>query len=345
MTVRVGVIGVGMIGRDHVHRLTSIIAGSEVVAVTDIDSARAREVADGLAGVRVHATGKDLITDDDVDGVLVASWGQAHEEFVLACIEAGKPVFCEKPLATTKTACLRILDAEVSFGRRLVQVGFMRRYDAAYRALKEVVASGSIGTPLLMHGAHRNADVPPHYTGDMAITDTAVHEFDIVRWLFEEEIVAVTVLRPRRSRHGGSLQDPLFLLLETESGVLVDIETSVNIRYGYVVRGEVVAEDGTASLGEGGPVVVRRNGSVHRRVPTGWRERFLRAYDAELAGWVSSVSTDSMTGPSTWDGYAAAVVSAAALEALHTGARVAIRVRDIPDLYVKSSHSTIEPAH
>jgi myo-inositol 2-dehydrogenase/D-chiro-inositol 1-dehydrogenase len=325
-----------MIGRDHVHRLTSVIAGSEVVAVTDIDSERAREVADALPDVRIHATGQDVIIDDDVDGVLVASWGQAHEEFVLACIEAGKPVFCEKPLATTQAACLRIMEAEVALGRRLVQVGFMRRYDAAYRALKDVVASGSIGTPLLMHCAHRNADVPAHYTGDMAITDTAVHEFDIVRWLFEEEIVAVTVLRPRRSGHGGSLQDPLFLLLETESGVLVDIETSVNIRYGYDVRGEVVGEDGTASLGDGSPVIVRRNGSVQSRVPTDWRERFQQAYDVELANWVGS---NAMAGPSTWDGYAAAVVSDAALEALHTGAQVAVRLRDTPNMYVKSINS------
>ena len=87
----------------------------------------------------MYATGEDLIRDDAVDAVVVASWGPTHEEFVLACIAAGKPVFCEKPLATTVEACRRILDAEMAHGRRLVQVGFMRRYDAGYRAMKEAV--------------------------------------------------------------------------------------------------------------------------------------------------------------------------------------------------------------
>ena len=142
MTVRVGVIGTGMIGQDHIRRITQVLSGGAVVAVTDVDAGRAESVASGLPGATVHPTGRDLIGDGGVDAVLVTSWGPTHEEHVLAAIEAGKPVFCEKPLATTKEACLRIIDAEVALGRRLVQVGYMRRYDAAYRAMKEVVDSG-----------------------------------------------------------------------------------------------------------------------------------------------------------------------------------------------------------
>jgi myo-inositol 2-dehydrogenase/D-chiro-inositol 1-dehydrogenase len=335
MTVRVGVIGAGMIGQDHIRRLTTVLSGSTVVAVTDVDTARAQEVGGGLPGARVHATGQELVTDPDVDAVLVPSWGPTHEEYVLASIAAGKPVFCEKPLATTEQACLRILDAEVGAGRRLVQVGYMRRYDGAYRALKAVVDSGDIGAPLMVHSAHRNPSVPSHYTREMAITDTAVHDIDVVRWLLGEEIVAARVLTPRRSRHGGELQDPLFMLFETESGALVDVETSVNIRYGYDIRGEVVGEDGTAALGEASPVVVRRGGGATAHVPADWRERFIRAYDVELQEWVDACAAGECHGPSSWDGYAVAVVSDAAVQALRSGDRVPVTLCERPDLYAK----------
>ena len=216
MNVRVGVIGVGMIGQDHIRRITQVLTGGSVTAVNDVDAARAGQVAAGLPGAHIHDTAAALVADDNVDAVLVASWGPAHEEQVVAAIAAGKPVFCEKPLAPSSGACLRIMDAEMAAGRRLVQVGFMRRYDAGYRAMKAALDDGSLGAPLLMHCAHRNPSVPDYgFTTDMIISDSAVHEMDIVRWLFGEEIVAASVLTPRRTSHApDGLQDPLILLLE-----------------------------------------------------------------------------------------------------------------------------------
>ncbi len=334
MTVNVGVIGVGMIGKDHIRRLTTVLAGAQVVAATDVNLDEAKRVADTVAGCTVHSTGQELIADDSVDAVVVCSWGPTHEDYVLASIAAGKPVFCEKPLATTQEACRRIIDAEVAHGKRLVQVGYMRRYDHAYRALKAVVDSGEIGAPLMMHCTHRNPSVPGHYTKDMAITDTAVHEIDMVRWMFGEEIVGATVLTPRKSKNGGELQDPLVLLLHMASGALIDVEISVNIRYGYDIRGEVVGEDGTAALGESSPVTIRRSGQVSGRVPEDWRERFIAAYDVEFQEWVDAVRDAGSFGPSSWDGYAAAVVSDAALESLSSGGiRSVVELGEKPTLY------------
>jgi myo-inositol 2-dehydrogenase/D-chiro-inositol 1-dehydrogenase len=335
VTVSVGVIGTGMIGQDHIRRLTRVLSGAQVTAVTDVDAATAQKAADGLPSARVHTTGEELIADDAVDAVVVCSWGPTHEQYVLASIAAGKPVFCEKPLATTQEACLRILHAEVELGRRLVQVGYMRRYDAAYRALKSVIDSRSLGEPLLMHCTHRNPSVPGYYTSDSAITDTAVHEIDMVRWMFNEEITATTVLFPRKSRNGGELQDPLLLLLQMESGILVDVEISVNIRYGYDIRGEVSCENGTAALGESSPVTIRRDGTFLGRVPEDWRERFIRAYDVEFQEWLDAVRTEGQFGPSAWDGYAAAVVSDAAVEAMRSGTRTTVELTAKPDLYAK----------
>jgi myo-inositol 2-dehydrogenase / D-chiro-inositol 1-dehydrogenase len=338
MTVRVGVIGVGMIGQDHIRRITQVLSGGAIVAVTDVDAGRAEQVAAGLPGVTVHPTGRDLIGDCGVDAVLVTSWGPTHEEHVLAAIEAGKPVFCEKPLATTEEACLNIVDAEVVGGRRLVQVGFMRRYDAAYNALKSALDGGGIGAPLMMHCAHRNPSVPPYgFTTEMLVSDSAVHEIDIVRWLFDDEVVATNILKPRRSSKGGTdLQDPLIVLLEMASGVLVDVEVFVNAGYGYDIRGEVVCENGTLALPDAGGATLKRDGRRSGRVPADWRERFGRTFDAEFQDWLKAVAAGTSTGPGSWDGYAATVVAESCLEALRTGSRTLVSMRERPDFYAKA---------
>jgi myo-inositol 2-dehydrogenase/D-chiro-inositol 1-dehydrogenase len=339
MTVRVGVIGVGMIGQDHIRRITQVLSGGVVVAVTDVDAARAEQVASGLPGVTVHTTGRDLIADSDVDAVLVTSWGPTHEEHVRAAIEAGKPVFCEKPLATTPEACLRIIDAEMASGRRLVQVGFMRRYDPGYHALKAALDSGQIGAPLMMHCAHRNPTVPPYgFTTEMIISDSAVHEIDLVRWMFGEDIVAANVLKPRRtSQAAPDLHDPLIVLLEMASGVLVDVEVFVNATYGYDIRGEIVGETGTVALAgaDADGATVTQAGRRSRRVPANWRERFGRTFDAEFQDWLKAVAAGTSAGPSSWDGYAAAVATQSCLEALRTGQRTAVSVPERPDFYAK----------
>ena len=334
MTLRIGVIGTGLIGTEHIRRITEVLSGAEITAVTDANLDLAKQVADGLPEAEVYDTGHELIRSGRVDAVLVTSWGPTHEEFVLASIAAGKPVFCEKPLATTAEACRRIIEAEVAVGRRFVQVGFMRRYDAAYRALKTVIESGGIGAPLIYYSAHRNPDVPASYTSDMAIVDTAVHDFDVVRWLLGEELDAIRVLPAKQNSQGGGLRDPLLMIVETRSGVLVTIETSVNIRYGYDIRGEVVGELGTVALADGNLVELRHAGARSGRVPADWRERFTTAFDTELQEWIDTIASGSEpTGPSAWDGYAATVVCDAGVQSLDTHDRVPVVLGDKPDLY------------
>lgn len=335
MTLSVGVIGTGMIGQDHIRRLTQVLSGARIVAVTDIDRDRAASAAP--EGAEVFDTPQALVRSDKVQAVIICSWGPAHEEQLLDCIAAGKPVFCEKPLVTSEAAALRVMDAEVAFGRRLVQVGFMRRFDADYRRLKAIIDGGTLGTPLMYHSVHRNASVPEGlYTSDMPLNDTLVHDADISRWLLSDEIAGVEVRLPLKSRQGGELRDPHFVLLHMARGAIVDVEISVNIAYGYDIRGEVSCETGVAALPNRPAAVISDAHGIRQAIPVDWRERFIEAYDQEFREWIEAAGKGTATGPSTWDGYAATLVADAALRAVASGRFEAVTMREKPELYTQS---------
>jgi myo-inositol 2-dehydrogenase / D-chiro-inositol 1-dehydrogenase len=335
MTIRVGVIGTGVIGTDHADKLQHRIAGTAVSVVTDIDHGRAARVAAGLGDrVRVAADAHELIASDDVDAVLITSIGETHAEFTLACIAAGKPVLCEKPLAPTTAECVQILDAEVALGRRLVIVGFMRRVDAGYRRVKASLDSGAIGEALILHNVHRDTGAPESFTSPMVMTDSLIHEIDVTRWLLGEEIVSVQVVPSRHTRHAFlHLQDPMFALFTTRSGILSTAEFLANGQYGYDVRCELVGADGTASVLN--PVVADQvtAGLDVTTVPADWRERFSQAYADELQAWIRGLERGEIVGPSAWDGYAATRVTELGIASIASGRQETIDYIERPALY------------
>lgn len=337
MSLQVGVIGAGLMGSTHIRVLSTAISAAEVVAVSDAVADATERIAQETGVPAIHADAAELIRDPQVEAVVIASPAQTHEAFVLACLEAGKPVLCEKPLAASAEASRRVLEAEVTLGRRLVQVGFMRRYDPGYADMKRRLAAGEIGAPVLVHCAHRNPTVPTSFGSEMIITDTVVHEMDTVRWLLDQEIVRATVYTPRSTSHAAEgVHDPQFVVFETEAGVLADVEAFVNAQYGYDIRCEVVGESGTLTLAPPATVQVRSHGRDAVEVPVRFQERFASAYIHELQSWVEAIAEGRPSGPSAWDGYAAAVVSEACVESLRTGGPADVRLESRPDLYAEA---------
>ena len=189
MSLAVGVIGAGVMGAEHARILREETRGAHLAAVADADVARAEQVG---GGARVYQDGRALIADPQVEAVLIAAPDTLHAALVRDCLEAGKPVLCEKPLATTSADALSLVEAEVALGRRLIQVGYMRRFDPGYLGLKSASAE-RIGKPVLLHNTHRNVSAPPWFVGAMPITNSFVHEIDITRWLLDAEMTSATV--------------------------------------------------------------------------------------------------------------------------------------------------------
>lgn len=335
MSLNIGVIGTGAIGQEHIRRCSKVLQGAHIVAVTDINPQQAeRVVREQRLEAQVYADGHQVINANNVDAVLVTSWGPSHEEFVRAAITAGKYVFCEKPLAVTTEGCHRIVEAEMAHGKRLVQVGFMRPYDRGYRALKSVIDRGKIGKPMMLHCAHRNPTVPATYSTDMAITDTLIHEIDVLRWLLNDDYTSVQVVFPRKNSHASpQLRDPQIVLFETREGTRIDVEISVNCQYGYDIQCEVVGETGIAKLPEPSSVQMRSNAKLSLDILTDWKDRFIEAYDIELQAFINDVLVNRLTGPSSWDGYAAAITADACITAQNSEKITAINLPPRPAFY------------
>ncbi|MBD0322675.1 MAG: Gfo/Idh/MocA family oxidoreductase [Aldersonia sp.] len=340
--LRIAVLGVGMMGADHVERITQRTKGATVAVVNDYFTEKAEQIAAEVPGCRAIADPLDAIADPDVDAVLLATPGPTHEKQLLACLEHNKPVMCEKPLTTDVSTSLEIVKREAELGRKLIQVGFMRRYDHEYEQLKSMLDAGVFGQLLLAHCVHRNPAVPANFDSSMVVKDSLVHEVDVTRFLFDEEITSVQIIKPAPSPSAPEgLQDPQIAYFTTASGRHVDVELFVTTGIAYEVRTEIVGEKGSAFIGldvglvrkYGTPGGEGRSGSGAwgGSITPSFKERFGQAYDTEIQRWVNAVRAGAETGvfidgPGAWDGYAAAAVCAAGVRSLESGEPVAVEM-------------------
>ena len=320
MSLAVGVIGAGVMGAEHARILLQDTRGAHLAAVCDADPARAATVAQGAA---VHTDPLALIAA--VDAVVIASPDATHADLALACIDAGKPVLCEKPLGATAAEAWRVVAAEVARGRRLVMTGYMRRFDPAYLAMRQ--ARDRIGPPVILHNIHRNAQAPDWFMGAMPITNSLVHEIDISRWLLGAEFSTARLIQ-------GPGGDPMQVILQTASGVIVSTEVFMNATYGYHVHAELVGRHGSVAMAQASLTVENRAGQHGHGYPMNWVPRFAEAYRNQMNGFVHGVRAGVLPGASAWDGLAATAVAEQILPALQRDQTVNLTLPPKPDLYM-----------
>jgi scyllo-inositol 2-dehydrogenase (NAD+) len=318
----IGVIGAGGMGRLHATNVARYIGGAAVVAIADVDKARADTLAATLGTPRVYQDPLELIADSTVHAVVIASPAITHAELVVACARARKDTFCEKPLATTVESVREAGKSAADYGIRL-QLGFNRRFDPTYVLAKQTIESGAIGTPLVYKGVTRDRQAPPR--SFLALTarngmlvDTAVHEFDAARWLLNDEVVRVQAMgevlaNPELADVQGP--DAALVNLRFSRGGLGNVDVFWGVRYGDDVRAEVIGSKGSLLIGtaERMPVqVMTEAGLLHQAYPDHF-DRFRDSYLLELTAFVGSSHPDSsMTPAGASDGIKAVEIALAA---------------------------------
>lgn len=317
MTLGVGVIGCGAMGQIHLRSILARPADVRVVGVCDPHPDQI--AAAGLpADVAVIPDSQAMLAHPEIELIVIASPASLHSADLVAALEAGKLVYCEKPLVTSMENHYRITELEAQRGQAMVWVGFMRRFDPLFRALKADLDSGAIGA--VSHGilSHRNPDVPASFTDADYMLETFIHEFDALRWLIGTEIETIAVGGERRTPSG--LTDPQFVTLTTNGGQRVMIDGHITNGYGYDIRCEIVGERGSRSL-----VDYAEHTGISAAPHQTWATRFQVAYRAAIDAWIDDVIAQRHTGVSALDAERALEVALAGIEARKTGKTVSVR--------------------
>lgn len=322
-------------GTRHAMNLHNHIVGAEVVAVYDLDQTRAAKVAAECGGAVVFDSPHSLVHSSSVDAIVIVSPDNTHADFALACLQAGKPVLCEKPLGINSQQALRVVEAEHALGKKLLSLGFMRRFDPQHAGVKQAITSGHIGRPLLFKGYSRESSMPPNLPTGVMLTNSFIHDFDAMRWLMEQDVTEVYVRGVRTRAHlGPDSCDLLLIQCALSEGGLATIEGYHSAEYGYDIFAEVVCERGVTETMQPDAARVKHQHQSGLSIHPDWLVRFQPAYVIELQEWVNSLhGKRPFTGATAWDGYQSVLIAEACILALHSGQPTAMPAIARPSLY------------
>lgn len=315
--VRLALIGLGTMGMCHLENFLDLAPWVQITAVADSHAPFAQRAAGRVPAAEIFHDPLDCVNHADIDAAVVATADATHHGIVAACIARGICVLCEKPFTTSAQQSLQLVNAERATGRRLVQIGYMRRYDTDHRHIHDTLRSGSVGEAILISQRHLNPVAANNFDAQKLVASTAAHNIDLFRWLTGEEISEVSCAA--KDSHDGSTLTVL-LTLKSQSGILGVVELGRGPGLQYDIGCDLVASRGALTLGL--PTLTTHaitDGVAAQRLPKTWIERFHDAYRAQDTAWLAAVANHSINGPSAYDGYATNAVADAALAALVGG--------------------------
>lgn len=322
--INVGLIGAGRIGRLHATNLAYRIPQADLVAVSDIYVKAAEELGEKLDISAVHKDHRPILDDEDVDAVLICTSTDTHAQIITEAAEAGKQIFCEKPIALDLAKIDRALEAVKQAGVKL-QIGFNRRFDHNFRRVRETVTAGKIGEPHILRITSRDPGPPPieyvKVSGGIFL-DMTIHDFDMARYLIDspvEEIYATGgVMVDEAIGEAGDI-DTAIIVLRFENGVIGTIDNSREAVYGYDQRVEVFGNGGCIRVGNDYPntALLSDADNVRRDLPLNFfMDRYVDSYVDELRAFVECVVEDTPPPVDGMDGRIPIVMGYAAKRSL-----------------------------
>jgi len=315
-----GIIGAGRIGKVHAETLAFRMPESQIVAITDVNREAAQSLAARCGIATIAGSSAEIIADPRVDAVLICSPTDTHADLIVAAAEAGKHIFCEKPIAFSLAKIDAGLAAVRAAGVQL-QIGFNRRFDANFARVRQAVVNGEIGTPSLMHIISRDPAPPPlsyvRASGGIFL-DMTIHDFDMARFLIGDEVEEIytsggVMIDPEIGKAGDL--DTALIVMRFRNGVIATIDNSRKAVYGYDQRVEILGSKGKIETGNCYPnqAVVSGERSVYQDLPLNFfMERYTESFAAELQAFTRAVLEKRSTPVTGIDGRIPVVMALAA---------------------------------
>jgi myo-inositol 2-dehydrogenase/D-chiro-inositol 1-dehydrogenase len=318
--MNIGVIGAGRIGKVHAENLVLRIQETNVVAIADVVVTAAQETAARLNIPTVTANYREILNSPQIEAVVICSATDTHTQIIIEAAQAGKHIFCEKPIDLSLAKIDSALAAVEKAGVKL-QIGFNRRFDPNYQRVRRAVESGEIGKPHMMHIISRDPAPPPisyvKVSGGIFL-DMTIHDFDMARYLIgsdvEEIYTTAGVMVDPAIGEAGDV-DTAVIVLKFANGVIGTIDNSRKAVYGYDQRAEVFGSGGSASTENNYPnsATISTADSIRRDLPLNFFvERYTESYLVEMRAFIDAVKNNKPVPVSGADGRAPVVMGLAA---------------------------------